>query len=127
MSGKAYCGRVVAVRGRFERRYVALSAVVVALMVAQTLRQQWSTDLWEHSAAVRELARHPFDPHQPLYGTSDPHLSFGPYSWLAGLVVRATGWSPLTMLSVFAIVSLLVLLAAFGVFTRLLLRRPGAP
>ena len=49
-----------------RHRYALLALVVLVLTGIQTLNGQWSTDMWEHVAVVRELIAHPFDPSHPL-------------------------------------------------------------
>src|SRR5918911_3414862 len=62
-----------------RHRYLLLSLALVALMTSQTLNQEWSTDFWEHSAVVRELATHLLHPRHPLLLVGSPHPYYSPY------------------------------------------------
>ena len=110
-----------------RHRYLVLSAAVVALVTSQTLNGAWVGDFWEHAAAVRELARAPFDPNHPLFALDDPHLDFAPYPLLLGLVSRATGLSAVNTLEVAGLVNLVLLLVGLRLFVRVFTSRGNAP
>lgn len=101
-----------------RHRYAALSAVVLVLTVVQTLNGQWSSDMWEHVAVVRELIARPFDPQHPQLLTDAPHPGFSPYSVVLGMVGNGLGVSALTVLSWAAVVNVGLLLAALGALVR---------
>jgi hypothetical protein len=88
--------------------YLVLAIIVIALMLSHTLKQKWGsgTDVWEHIAAVRELADRPFGPLHPLVGTDADHQFFTPYSLLIAGAMRITGWHVLTAFGVFGMLNL---------------------
>ena len=57
----------------------------LVLTAIQTLNGQWSTDMWEHVAVVRELIAHPFDPRHPLVLSDAAHPGFSPYTVVLGV------------------------------------------
>lgn len=97
----------------YERRYVALTICVFALLVSHTLNQQWVSDVWEHGAAVRELALRPFAPRHPLLPIDAPHHSYSLYTWTLAQAVRQLGLSPIEALSIGALINAALILAFF--------------
>jgi hypothetical protein len=110
-----------------EHRYLALSAVLFALMLGTTLNGNWVGDFWEHAAAVRELARAPFDPHHPLFAIDEPHLDYAPYLLVLGLLSKVTGLSAVSTLEVAGMVNLVLFLVGLRLFVRVFTDRPWAP
>lgn len=96
-------------------------------MASQTLNGNWVGDFWEHAAAVRELARAPFDPDHPLFALHSPHLDFAPYPLLLGLTSRATGLSPVSTLEIAGLINLVLLLVGLRFFVKVFSGRPNAP
>ena len=113
------------------RAYRALAAVLFALMVSETVVQcrhgAWSGDFWEHSAVVRELARHLVHPRHPLLALPVKHEFFSPYSLALGAATRVTHLSPVWTLGLAGLCNLALLLALLPPFVRLFTRRPLAP
>lgn len=99
-------------RWAMRHRYALLATTVTVLVGVQTLNRQWSTDMWEHVAVVRELIAHPFDPSHPQVVADAPHPSFSPYTVLLGLLGHAFGAEAVTVLSVAAVVNVVLLLVA---------------
>jgi hypothetical protein len=105
--------------------YIGLAAVLVVAMVGHTVNESWaSPDFWVHLGAVRELADHPLEPGNPLVvGTNaDPYLS--PYTWVLGVISRATGVNGVSVLAVAGLANLVLLLAGlYRLVTTLSTRR----
>ncbi|MSO87914.1 MAG: hypothetical protein EXQ71_10410, partial [Acidimicrobiia bacterium] len=95
-----------------RHRYGLLAAVVLVLVGSQTLNGQWSTDMWEHVAVVRELMAHPFDPTHPQLLSPATHPGFSPYTVALALVGQASGGGAVAVLSVAAILNVAFLLGA---------------
>ena len=115
--------------GRFIRwRYPALASAVGAILVVQTLNQQWSHDVWEHLAVIRELAERPLSPRHPILAASDaPHAFVSPYTLALGLLVRWTGADAVTVLAAAGIANLALFLVALRAFVRTVVVNPLAP
>src|SRR4051794_26483212 len=94
------------------RGYLVVAGVLFFGLVAQTLNEQWSGDVFEHLAVVRELARRPFSPLHPLLPVDAPHPFFSPYTVALGLFSKVTGISALSTLKIAGIVNAPLLLAA---------------
>ena len=99
--------------------YGLVSAAVVSLTVLAALYAGPGSDLWDHSAVVREFSLRPLAPRHPLTGSGDASAWLTPYHLAGGLVARVTGWQPMTVLRVFGALNVIGLL----VFLRLLLLR----
>jgi hypothetical protein len=110
-----------------RHRYLALCALVFALMLSHTLNAQWGGDFWEHAAAVRELAQAPFDPSHPLFALDAAHLDFAPYPLALGLFAKITGVSAVSTLEIAGMVNLVLLLIGFRLFVRVFSERRTAP
>ncbi len=106
-------------------RFFLLSLLLVVLMVSHTLNGQWSGDFWEHSAAVRELATHPFSPHHPQLLLRVPHAFYSPYTLGVACVSRLTGLGPVESLAIAGIFNLLLFLFALRLFVSLLFPQYG--
>src|SRR5215211_473789 len=91
-----------------ERRYLVLCAVLTVGAISYALQQRWlsSTDAWEHAAAVRELARHPFSPEHPLLPVDAPHQLENPYALLLAFTTRVTGLSLTTVFALGGVLNL---------------------
>jgi hypothetical protein len=103
---------VVVAPGRRLGVYLALAAALFVAMAGHTLNESWaSPDFWLHLGAVREFAEHPVDPRNPLVvgDDADPYLS--PYTWVLGVISRATGVDGITVLAVAGLANLVLLLA----------------
>lgn len=60
-------------RRLLRSRYGILSVLVLGLISAHILAGGWVGDFWKHTAAVRELATHPFDPQHPMVLSDAPN------------------------------------------------------
>lgn len=111
--------------------YLALATALLGLMacesIVQTIDGSWVGDFWEHSAVVRELARHLVHPLHPLLALDTPHEFYSPYALALGATSRVTGLSAVTVLGIAGILNLLALLAALPRFVRLFTSETLAP
>lgn len=110
-----------------HHRYALLAAATVALTAVQTLNGQWSSDMWEHVAVVRELITRPFDPAHPQILSDAAHPGFSPYTVALGVVGGVTGTSALTVLSAAAVLNVALLLAAWHAFVVAVTENRRAP
>jgi len=110
-----------------DRRYVWLSVVVLLLVGSQTLNGQWSTDMWEHVAVVRELIAHPFDPVHPQILSDATHPGFSPYTVVLGGLGNLLGADAVTILSWAAMANVVLLLLAFRLLVIEVTGNPRAP
>lgn len=111
--------------------YVFLATALFALMlsesVVQTVDGSWVGDFWEHSAVVRELARHLVHPLHPLLALDKPHEFYSPYALALAAASRVTSLSAVTALGIAGMVNLVVLLAGLPRFVRLFTTEALAP
>jgi hypothetical protein len=110
-----------------RHRYLALSALVLALMAGQTANGNWVGDFWEHAAAVRELAGEPLHPDHPLLAVDEAHVGFAPYQLALGLFSKLTGVSAVATLELAGLVNLILLLVGLRLFVGVFTWRPTAP
>jgi hypothetical protein len=105
--------------------YLVVSLTLITLTVAQAVQGHLSqkSDFWGHSAAVRELATHPLDPHHPLLLVDRPDTFLNPYTLGVAMLSRWFDLSPVTALSVVGIANLIFLLIVLRLFVTLLLGR----
>ena len=100
-------------------------------MISETAVQcsggAWVGDFWEHSAVVRELARHLVHPSHPLLALHTAHEFYSPYALTLAVVSRVTGLSPVNVLGAAGLVNLALLLLILPRFVRLFTDEPFAP
>jgi hypothetical protein len=77
-----------------RHRYWLLAALVLIGVVSQTRNQQWTTDMWMHSAAVREFAAHPFHPGDPIISAVHDSAWLSPYTWVGPVGSRCSTVTP---------------------------------
>ena len=99
-----------------SHRYLLLGAVLVVGVGAQALNEQWSSDVFEHLAVVRELVAHPFDPSHPILPIETAHPFYSPYTVSLGLVGNLSGAGPVTLLQFAAVANATLLLVAYRRF-----------
>jgi alpha-1,6-mannosyltransferase len=105
-----------------EQRYWAASALLVTAMLLRTFYGEWRGDFWEHSAVVRELARHPAHPSHPLLNVDAAHPFFSPYLLLvAGSALRLS-ISPISALALAGMANLVLLLVGLRLFIQVLFK-----
>ena len=107
----------------YESRYWILAVFVFVLLAIQTSNQQWSSDFWEHSAAVREMSLHPLAPRHPLLAIDVPHHSYSLYGLALALAVRWLQISPIAALSAVAMLNAALLFLFFPLAGAALARR----
>lgn len=99
-----------------QHRYALLGAALVLGVVFQALDEQWSSDVYEHLAVVRELSRRPFDPSHPLLPIATAHPFFSPYTVALGIVGNVSGLAPVTLLKLATVVNAVLLLVGYRRF-----------
>jgi hypothetical protein len=111
--------------------YIFLATALFALMLSETVVQtvdgSWVGDFWEHSAVVRELARHLVHPLHPLLALDKPHEFYSPYALALGAASRVTGLGVVTVLGIAGMANLVLLLAGLPRFVRLFTTEALAP
>jgi len=99
-----------------RNRYAILSAAVALLMFSHISNRVWKGDFWEHAAAVRELATHPFSPRHPMLLVDTPHTFYTPYALFVAAISRSAKLGPIASLAAAGMVNLLLLLISLRVF-----------
>ena len=92
--------------------YVFLSLALIVIGVPYAMPRPWTiyADVWEQVAAMREFARHPSNPLNPLLALpGETSVRFTPYTLMWGMAARLFGWSTFTLLPVVAAVNLLLI------------------
>jgi alpha-1,6-mannosyltransferase len=110
-------------RGRSIDPYWIVAAVLLVLLVVQTLNRRWSSDFWMHKVTIdtlRTSLRHPI---HPLTGTSAHFEYYSPYTYALAVVARVTGWSTIVVLQVAGVFNLSLFLVAFRLFVGALTKR----
>jgi hypothetical protein len=111
-----------------RRRFLILATILLVLTTVQQWHGHWLGDFWEHSAVVRELARHPRRPAHPQLALDAPHAFFTPYHLAVAIVARFTGLGAISALAVAGTLNLLLLLLGIYRFAVDVLRdRAAAP
>lgn len=95
-----------------RHRYLLLAGVVTILTAVQALNGQWSSDMWEHVAVVRELIARPGDPVHPQVLSEATHPGFSPYTVLLALVARLLDVGPIAVLAAAGVANVALLLVA---------------
>ncbi len=96
-------------------------------MSGHILNGQWVGDFWLHSAVIRELATHPFDPLHPILLVDKPYPLYTLWSLGAGLLSSLLDIGPVTVLSILAWVHLVLLLIGLRWFVLLVTKQKYAP
>lgn len=104
-----------------RKRYLLLCTFCFLMMLSQTMNGRWIGDFWEHSAVVRELSTHPWNPQHPLLLLNAPHAFYSPYALMAALTSRFTGAGPVTILSIFGLINLTAFFIGFWMFISVLI------
>jgi hypothetical protein len=107
--------------------YVVVAGLVSIPLAVQTIRTDWSTDVWQHAAAILELSNRPLDPHHPTVAATVGHPDLSPYSLVWGLIHRVIGADVLTILVVAGLVNLVAFWVGLWVFATRLTRARLAP
>ena len=88
------------------------------MVLVHAAHGHWIGDFWEHSAVVRELIAHPWNPRHPLLLVDAPHAFTNPYALAVAILCRITGVSSVMGLTIASILNLLMLFVALRVFAR---------
>jgi hypothetical protein len=101
-----------------ERKFLLGAGAVFLLMFSHVIKGRWGggIDIWEHAAAVKELAEHPLNPHHPLFPLDAPHQFLSPYHLFVALMSRIPGVGVVTALNLMALVNLVLLLLGIRLF-----------
>lgn len=99
-----------------NNRYIIVSTILIAILFFQILYGQWYDDFWEHSAVVKELSTNPTNPQHPLLDVDKSHPFYSPYLLLVGIVAKAFSLSPVTALSIFGLLNVVIFLISFRLF-----------
>ena len=86
-----------------SHRYSLLVFFLLLQVLAFSLQGLWVEDFWEHSAAVSEFMRHPFNPSHPQLNLDAPHTFLNPYTFVVGVTASAFGLTSITALSIFGV------------------------
>ncbi len=106
-----------------SRDYLWVALTIVALIAVGSANGIFTGDFWEHSAAIRELAAHPFHPAHPIFHLDLPHQFFSPYALGLGLLSRLTGLSSIDSLRIAGVFNVGALLASFYLFSTRMFKR----
>lgn len=96
--------------------YWLLALPPLALLAWHTANHTWGSDFWGHVAVVRELSTNPLRPQHPILLADAPHAFFSPYAVCLGLISRATGLDPVSILPLAGLVNLVLLMGALRLF-----------
>jgi hypothetical protein len=97
------------------KKYVTWLLITISVIeIVLVLKGQRAGDFWEHTAVLKELIRAPLHPSHPIILSDLPHAFFSPYLVALGLIGNIIKTSPVTLLSVAAIVNLFLWL--YGMF-----------
>jgi hypothetical protein len=127
-SGASPSASSTAERGSPLGPYLAVCAVVGLGLAVQTLRQLWSSDVWQHAATVEAFGADPLGPNHPLTVglASDPYLlNLWGLGW--GTVARVTGLSTFTVLQGAALANAVFVAVALYRLVRTLDARAWSP
>jgi len=98
--------------------YVAMVVVLGGLLAVQTLQEQFSTDVYTHLAAFRELSINPLNPTHPYAATNDPTVFFTPYAVGLGMLGWVFKAEPIELLRVGAAVNFVLFVVGLWMFSR---------
>lgn len=105
-----------------------MAGVVGVALTTQTLRQLWSSDVWQHAASIGAFEAHPFDPNHPLsVGLVDDPYFLNPWGFVWGLFSRLTGLDVFSTLVVSGLVNMLLIGTGLYRLTTRLSAAPLAP
>ena len=103
--------------------YWVVAAVLVVLLVTQTLNRRWGDDFWLHKATIDTFRRSLMDPVHPMTGTHVPFEYYTPYTFALAAFGRVTGWSSVSVLQLAAVFNLALFLVGFRLFVGQLTNR----
>ncbi len=86
-------------------RFQILFLLLLLQVVTFCLQGIWVEDFWEHSAAVSELIRHPFNPGHPQLAVSAAHTFLNPYTFVVAQFARLFQLDAISALSIFGVIN----------------------
>ncbi len=86
-------------------RFQILFLLLLLQVVTFCLQGIWVEDFWEHSAAVGELIRHPFNPGHPQLAVSTAHTFLNPYTFVVAQFARLFQLDAISALSIFGVIN----------------------
>lgn len=86
-------------------RFQILFLLLLLQVVTFCLQGIWVEDFWEHSAAVSELIRHPFNPGHPQLDVNTAHTFFNPYTFVVAQFARLFQLDAISALSIFGVIN----------------------
>jgi hypothetical protein len=86
-------------------RFQILFLLLLLQVVTFGLQGIWVEDFWEHSAAVGELIRHPFNPGHPQLNVSAAHTFLNPYTFVVAQFARLFQLDAISALSIFGVIN----------------------
>jgi hypothetical protein len=100
-----------------SHRYAILVSLLLLQVTAFSLQGIWVEDFWEHSAAVSEFIRHPFDPTHPQLDLAEAHTFLNPYAFVVALTALLLDIDAITALSIFGVINFCVFCIGLYAFT----------
>ena len=107
--------------------YVILCALLLGMLAMTARNGEWISDSWIHTATISEVARHPWHPLEPLTGEAVSFPYYSPWAMAAGWLLRLTGLSVFTVLTLSGLASTAAFLVAWYRLVRALSDAPWAP
>ena len=98
-------------------RYTILVSLLLLQVTAFSLQGIWVEDFWEHSAAVSEFMRHPFDPAHPQLDLAEAHTFLNPYAFVVALSASLLSIDAITALSIFGVINFCIFCIGLYAFT----------
>jgi hypothetical protein len=100
-----------------SHRYTILVSLLLLQVTAFSLQGIWVEDFWEHSAAVSEFMRHPFDPSHPQLNLAEAHTFLNPYAFVVALTASLFNIDAITTLSLFGVINFCIFCIGLYAFT----------
>lgn len=98
------------------RRFQILFLLLLLQVVTFCLQGIWVEDFWEHSAAVSELIRHPFNPGHPQLAVSAAHTFLNPYTFVVAQFARLFQLDAISALSICGVINFCLFCYGLHVF-----------
>lgn len=116
------------VRGRGATvSHGVLAGLVVLAATVSTLHGEWVSDSWIHLGAIHQMSRDLWSPVEPLVGEDLPFPYFSPWTAMGAVAVRLLAVTPQEVLTVFGIVSPILLVHSLYRLVRAVSPAPWAP
>jgi hypothetical protein len=112
------------------RQFLILCLLLLVPVLLTIFNRPWGerSDVWETAAAIREIARAPWHPQNPLLSLpGDTSPRFTPYVMFWGLVMNATGLGIFAVLALAAIANYVLFVTGLYRLTRHQFRDPLLP